>query len=55
MKIGDKVKDLVDNLGVGEVIDTYVNYETGNPVTMYVVEFEDEQICDRLLHEIEKV
>jgi len=51
--IGDKVFDEVDDLGQGEVIDIYINYhDNSNGVTMFVVEFGDDQVFDRLEHEL---
>ena len=53
LKVGMKVKDLMGDFECGVVIDKYLNqFSEGGPCTMFIVDFGDDQIFDRLPHEI---
>ena len=57
--INDTVRDLLGDMGVGVIVDTYINrHDDPDGVTAYVVEFDrdinsEERIFDRFAHEIE--
>ncbi len=52
--IGQRVFDLFGSLGFGEIIDIYTNYhDDPGGVKMYIVDFGDDQVTDRLESEIE--
>lgn len=59
IEIGDKIVDLIDDLGVGTVIDKYTNFhDSPSGELMYVCEFpvdeenEEPTVCDRLPEQI---
>lgn len=53
----DLVFDLTESkLGKGVIVDIYTNrFDDSRGVTMYVVEFEDCEVFDRLAHEIKAI
>ncbi len=56
LKIGSKVKDLMGDFDDGKIIDKYMNnFAEGGPTTMFVVDFGDDQIFDRLPYEISEM
>jgi len=52
MQLGDSVKDLTGDFELGEIIDIYTNRHGDHPVIMYTVDFGDDNVFDRLFHEI---
>ena len=57
--INDTVRDTLDDMGVGVIVDTYINrHDDPDGITVYVVDFDransdEEVIFDRFAHEIE--
>ena len=52
-QIGQEVSDTLDDLGTGKIIDIYTNYhDDSRGITMYIVDFGDDQVFDRLESQI---
>ncbi len=57
--INDTIRDTLNDMGVGVIVDIYTNrHDDPDGITMYVVEFihevnDEERIFDRMAHEME--